>query len=121
MYCQILFRETELSGFSGAMKRFSELRNQNLARIPLLSIEPHCETFNETMFRSRKVNTYTNDEEDSSEHSRGHSAQNCKKRTSHGSPNSHTHQEVTDSLFNNSCSFYKWFTDLLAILGLYNL
>lgn len=41
MYNQILRRGTALSGFFGSRKRFSEFRYQNLARMPLLSIEPH--------------------------------------------------------------------------------
>ena len=43
MKSQIFFCETVLSGLSRWMKRCSDMRYMNFARMPLDSMEPHCE------------------------------------------------------------------------------
>ena len=102
------------------MKRSSELIYQNFASIPLLSIEPHFDEVN-TCRTQIEGTTYTNNEEHTSKHSGGHGTQYGEKRTGHGTPYGHAHQEVTDALFDNSCSLDKWLSNLIAILRFDNI
>lgn len=54
----------------------------------------------------RREGTYTDDEENACEHRRGHGMQDDEQGASHGTPNSHAHQEMTDTLLNNSSGFH---------------
>lgn len=65
--------------------------------------------------------TYTNYEEHAGEDSGRHGAQNGQERPSHSAPDRHTHEEVTDSLFDNGCSLNERFADFIAVNGFYNL
>jgi hypothetical protein len=59
--------------------------------------------------------TYANDKEYTGKHCCGHGVQNLQQRACHRTPNGQTHQEVTDTLLNNSSSFDDWFTNLTSI------
>lgn len=65
--------------------------------------------------------TYANNEEHSSEHRRRHGTQNGQEWSCHGAPDCHAHEEVTDSLLNNSCSLDLGFANLISVHGLYSL
>lgn len=77
IYVHILLRDTVLSGCLGSTNRFSELRYQNLARIPLLSIEPHCYSVNaNSNMQKEYAFTYPDNKKHTSEHGRRHGTQN---------------------------------------------
>ena len=64
--------------------------------------------------------TYADDEEDTSEYRRRHSAQNSQEGTGHGTPDRQSHQEVTDALLNDSCGLNLRMANLVTVHSLYN-